>query len=104
MPSTVNVNGLSLVHQGSTGVAMATMPDVCLTPSFGSPVPIPYPNIAMSMDLLMGSLMVSADGGMLAATQGSKFFKSTGDEPGVVGGVVSHLFIGEASFISFSPT
>jgi hypothetical protein len=104
MPVTVNVNGLSLVHQGSTGIAMATTPDVCLTPSFGSPVPIPYPNIAMSTDLLLGSLMVKADGGMMVATQGSKFFKSTGDEPGVVGGVVSHLFIGEASFISFSPT
>jgi hypothetical protein len=104
MPVTVNVNGLSLVHQGSTGIAMATTPDVCLTPSFGPPVPIPYPNIAMSMDLLLGSLMVKADGGMMVATLGCKFWKSTGDEPGVAGGVVSHLFIGPASFISASPT
>jgi len=52
MPVTVNINGLSAVHQGSNGVAMATIPDVCNTPSAGGPIPIPYPNVAMSSDLV----------------------------------------------------
>ena len=32
MPVTLNINGLSSIHQGSNGIAMATAPDVCLTP------------------------------------------------------------------------
>lgn len=40
----------------------------------------------------------------MAAIQGSKFVKSTGDEAGAAGGVVSGVFIMEAEFISASPT
>ncbi|MEY4575388.1 MAG: hypothetical protein RL701_91 [Pseudomonadota bacterium] len=104
MPVTVNANGLSVVHRGSTGMASATLPDVCKTPSAsGTPVPVPYPNIAMSSDLVAGTTTVTVDGQM-AAIQGSKFVKSTGDEAGVAGGVISSVFIMEATFISFSPT
>lgn len=104
MPVTVNANGLSVVHRGSSGIASATMPDVCKTPSPpGSPTPVPYPNVAMSSDLMEGTVSVTVDGQM-AAVQGSKFVKSTGDEAGVAGGVISNVFIMEATFISFSPT
>lgn len=103
MPVTVNVNGLSVVHRGSGGIATATVPDVCKTPSPGGPVPIPYPNIAMSSDLMGGTTTVTIDGNP-AAIQGSKFLKSTGDEAGVAGGLVSSMIAGEAQFISFSPT
>jgi len=41
--------------------------------------------------------------GQPAAIQSSKFAKSTGDEAGSLGGVASGVFIGETSFISFSP-
>jgi hypothetical protein len=48
MSVTININGLSLVHKGSSGTATATIPDVCNTPSPTGPIPLPYPNIAMS--------------------------------------------------------
>jgi hypothetical protein len=102
MPVTININNLTLCHKGSNGISTATIPDVCKTPSPGGPVPIPYPNIAMSMDLMKGTTTVKADGGMMCANYGSEFFKSTGDEPGVAGGVVSSTFIKEATWITFS--
>jgi len=103
MPVTLNVNGLSVVHRGSNGVAMASAPDVCKTPGPGGPVPVPYPNVAMSSDLVGGTTTISVDG-QPAAIQTSKFIKSTGDEPGAAGGVVSNVFAMEATFVSFSPT
>jgi hypothetical protein len=102
MPVTINVNNLTLCHKGSNGISTATIPDVCKTPSPGGPVPVPYPNIAMSMDMMKGTTTVKADGGMMCANYGSEFFKSTGDEPGVAGGVVSSTFIKEATWITFS--
>ncbi len=51
---------------------------------------------------MKGTTTVKADGGMMCANYGSEFFKSTGDEPGVVGGVVSSTFIKEATWITFS--
>ena len=80
----------------------ATLPDVCKTPAPGGPVPIPYPNIAFSRDLMKGTTTIKADGGNSTAKYGSEFFKSTGDEAGTVGGVVSSTFIKEASWITFS--
>lgn len=103
MPVTVNVNDLSVIHQTSNGIATATIPDVCQTPGPAGPVPIPYPNIAMSSDLVGGTTSVTVDGSS-AAIQGSKFIKSTGDEPGAAGGVMSAVFAMEATFLSFSPT
>ena len=102
MPLTININNLTLCHKGSNGITTATIPDVCKTPTPGGPVPIPYPNIAMSSDLMKGTTTVKADGGMMCANYGSEFFKSTGDEAGVAGGVVSNVFIKEATWITFS--
>jgi len=102
MAVSVNVNNLSLCHQGSNGVSTATVPDVCNTPSPGGPVPMPYPNIALSSDLAKGTSAVSADGGNMCAIQGSEFSRSTGDEPGTAGGVTSGVFAKQASWITFS--
>ncbi|MEI6539764.1 MAG: PAAR-like domain-containing protein [Planctomycetota bacterium] len=103
MPVTININNISLCHKGSNGISTATIPDVCKTPAPPAPpVPIPYPNIAMSMDLMKGTKTVKADGGMMCAIDGSEFMKSTGDEPGVAGGVASSTFIKEATWITFS--
>jgi len=101
MAVTVNINGLSCLHQTSGGSATATLPDVCKTPP--NSVPVPYPNIAMSTDLVGGTVTVAVDGSS-AAIQSSMFVRSTGDEPGALGGVVSQVFAMEATFLSFSPT
>ena len=100
MSVTINVNGLSLVHKGSSGVSMATMPDVCKTPP--NSLPVPYPNIAFSSNLAKGTTTVKADGGNMCANYGSQFSRSTGDEAGTLGGVKSGTFAKEATWITYS--
>jgi uncharacterized Zn-binding protein involved in type VI secretion len=100
MPATVSVNMRTVVHASSNGVATA-FPDVCKTPTPGGPIPIPYPNIAMSSDTAQGSSTVKADGNPVMI-QGSNFATSTGDEAGSAGGVVSSVTKGKAEFILYS--
>src|SRR5262245_38083749 len=100
MSVTVNVNGLSLVHKGSSGVSIATMPDVCKTPP--NSLPVPYPNIAFSRNLAKGTTTVKADGGNMCANYGSEFSSSIGDEAGRLGGVVSGTVSKEATWITYS--
>ena len=82
-----------------SGMCMA-MPDVCKTPTPPvGPVPIPYPNIAQLAMANPGTcamkvLIVNKP----AATMQTIIMLSSGDEPGVAGGVVSSLFIGPAQF------
>jgi hypothetical protein len=102
MSLTVNVNGLTLCHKGSDGISAATLPDMCKTPSPGGPVPVAYPNVAKSSDLSKGTTTVAADGGNMCANFGSELSRSTGDEPGSIGGVKSGTFIKEATWISYS--
>jgi len=104
MPVTVKVNGVanSLVHKGSNAISVATIPDVCKTPSPAGPVPIPYPNISQSATLDKGTTTVKADGGMMIATKGSEFSLSNGDNAGVAGGVKSSTFMKESTWILYS--
>jgi uncharacterized protein DUF4150 len=102
MSITININGLTLCHKGSDGVSVATLPDVCKTPSPGGPVPLPYPNIARSSDLAKGTTTVSADGGQMCANYGSEFSVSTGDEPGTLGGVKSGMQEKQATWLTYS--
>ena len=101
MPSSVGVNFLSVVHKSSNGTTIA-FPDVCKTPSPGGPIPIPYPNVAMSTDTAKGSKKVKMDGNPVC-TKDSNFRMSTGDEAGSAGGgVVSNKIKGKAEFVMFS--
>ena len=104
MPVTIKVNGVAntLVHKGSNGVSVATIPDVCKTPSPAGPVPIPYPNISQSATLDKGTTTVKADGGMMIAIKGSEFSLSNGDNAGVAGGVKSSTFMKESTWILYS--
>jgi len=102
MSVTINVNNLSLCHKGSNGVSTASLPDVCKTPSPGGPVPLPYPNVSMSSDLENGTSTVTADGGNMIAIKGSDFSRSTGDEPGTVGGLKSNVNMKESKWILYS--
>jgi hypothetical protein len=99
---TVSVNKQMLSHKAAMGIAAATVPDVCKTPSPGGPVPIPYPNIAKSDSLDKGTKTVTADGGNMCANKGSEYSMSNGDEAGTAGGVKSSTFIKEAKWILYS--
>ena len=94
MPATVNVNSLTVVHSGSSGVA-TSFPDVCKTPTPAGPVPIPYPNVAQSSDTADGSTTVKVDGNPIML-KSSNFSTSTGDEAGSAQGVVSNKIKGKA--------
>jgi uncharacterized Zn-binding protein involved in type VI secretion len=101
MISTTIVNGLTVVHKGSDGIAISSAPDVCKTPPV--PVPVPYPvNVAFSSDLADGTTTVLVDG-QSVALKDSEFSTSTGDEPGTVGGIISGVNVGIAKFSNYSP-
>lgn len=100
MPTTTSANDRTVVHKKSSGVS-AAFPDVCKTPTPAGPVPIPYPNIAMSSDTAKGSKKVKVDGESIMLRD-SNFSTSTGDEAGSVGGVVSNRIKGKAEFVSYS--
>jgi hypothetical protein len=100
MPATVNVNKVTVVHAGSTGVSTA-FPDVCKTPSPAGPIPIPYPNVAQSSDTADGSTTVKVDGNPIML-KGSNFRMSTGDEAGSAMNVVSNKIKGKAEPLLYS--
>lgn len=100
IPTTI-VNGLTVVHKKSDGVMMNGPPDVCKTPTSGGPVPIPYPNVALSKHLTKGTKTVEVDGVPIAISP-SEFYTSSGDEPGSLGGVASGVNKGKAKFTNYS--
>jgi hypothetical protein len=102
MPSHILVNKLGLTYKSTIGISMATLPDVCKTPSPGGPVPVPYPNYADQSTLANGTKTVKAKGGKMIAIKGSEYSMSTGDEPGTVGGVKSSTFKKETAWITYS--
>lgn len=102
MAQTTFANSRGIVHKGSGGQSIV-FPDVCLTPTpvVPVPVPIPYPNIGKSSDTSEGPSTVKVDGEM-PMVKGAKYSTSTGDEPGVVGGIISNRFIGTCEFTMYS--
>jgi len=80
-----------------------TFPDVCKTPAppAPSPVPIPYPNIGQSSNTSQGPVTVTTDGQM-PMVRGAKYFRSSGDEPGIAGGVISGVNMSECEFLIYS--
>ncbi len=100
MGQTTFANGRGIVHKGSGGMSLV-FPDVCKTPTPGGPVPIPYPNTGMASDTSAGPTTVECDGKM-PMVKGSKYSKTSGDEPGTVGGVVSGVNTDVAEFMMYS--
>ncbi len=68
-------------------------PDVCLTPTPVGPIPIPYPNIAMSVTHVPSVFNVIFGGGLAEnlLTQGTI---SNGDNAGLAMGVASGMVMG----------
>jgi hypothetical protein len=100
MSATVIVNRQTVVHKDSGGIATSG-PDVCLTPVGNSVMPVPYTNVARSVDTTQGSRSVTMDGNSVML-KGSVFAVSQGDEPGKAGGVASGVTGGKAKFVNYS--
>jgi len=94
------VNARGIVHKGSGGMSVV-FPDVCKTPSPGGPIPIPYPNIGKSSDTSGGPSSVTCDGEM-PMVKGATYSKTSGDEAGSAGGVVSGVNRDVAEFMMYS--
>ncbi len=98
--SNVLINGRTVVHKESKGVL--TTVDVCLTKIGKSTVPIPYTNVARSVDADKTASTVFVNGHPICH-KNSTFSKSTGDEPGDRKGIRSGTITEKAEFISGSP-
>lgn len=100
MSCTVSANSRGVAHKGSGGKSLV-FPDVCKTPIGPSVVPIPYPNLGQSSDTSKGPKSVKTDGKM-PMVKGAKYSTSTGDEPGVVKGIISSEIKGECEYMMYS--
>lgn len=79
-------------------MAQSSAPDVCKVPGGPAPIPTPFVNI---FQFNMTNPATAAQKVIIDGTQAlnvqSKVPISNGDEPGVLGGVVSNVFIGPGS-------
>lgn len=100
MSQTTFVNGRGIVHQDSGG-SSTVFPDVCKTPVGNSIVPIPYSNTGLSKDTTKGAKTVKTDGCM-PMLKNAEYRKSTGDEPGVNGGVISGVNKSICQIVTYS--
>lgn len=71
--------------------------DVCKTPAPGGPVPIPYPNVGLAPMASQASTKVFVRG-VPALNKASRMPMSSGDEPGIAGGVISSRQMGAVTF------
>jgi hypothetical protein len=102
MAQTTFANSRGIAHKGSGGMS-TVFPDVCKTPAppSPSPIPIPYPNIGQASDTSQGPSTVKTDGKM-PMVKGAKYSRSSGDEAGTLGGVVSSVNMNECEFMLYS--
>ena len=102
MGQTTFANFKGIAHKGSGGMSMV-FPDVCKTPAppSPSPIPIPYPNIGKASDTSSGPSTVKTDGEM-PMVKTAKYMKSSGDEAGVAGGIMSSVNMSECEFMMYS--
>lgn len=96
MSQTTFVNGRGIVHKTSGGSSTA-IPDTCLTQG----KPIPYTNTGKSSDTSKGPTTVTTDGSM-PMVRDAEYSRSTGDEPGTDGGILSGVNMGSCKFINYS--
>ena len=101
MGQTTFANGRGIAHKGSGGMS-TVFPDVCKTPAPPAPpIPIPYPNIGQASDTSGGPTTVTTDGKM-PMVKGAKYSKSSGDEAGTIGGIMSNVNMSECEFMMYS--
>lgn len=100
MAQTTFANGRGIAHRGSGG-SSTVFPDVCKTPTPGGPVPIPYPNTGRSSDTTRGPVTVTTDGQM-PMVKTAQYARSSGDEPGTAGGIISGVNRSVCEFMMYS--
>jgi hypothetical protein len=81
------------VASGHTAVTSGPL-DMCKTPTPGGPVPMPYPNVALSATMGPGFTTKTLVIGTPMWTKKGKSCVSNGDQPGVALGVVSNKIMG----------
>ncbi|WP_431262314.1 DUF4150 domain-containing protein [Roseateles chitinivorans] len=107
MGKNVFANGKEISAKASSNRSIAAMPDVCLSPPGppAGPIPIPYPNTAVSSNTSGGSRTVKIGGQEVGKKNASEYSKSTGDEPATRSfgmGVGSHNLTGPMKFAAWS--
>ncbi|VAW72841.1 hypothetical protein MNBD_GAMMA10-2458 [hydrothermal vent metagenome] len=100
MAQTTFANSRGIAHKGSGGFSLV-FPDVCKTPIGPSVVPIPYPNLGKSSDTSKGPKSVKTDGKM-PMVKTAQYSTSTGDEAGVLKGVISGKIKGVCEYMMYS--
>lgn len=95
MAQTTFANRRGIVHTQSGGTSVV-FPDVCRTPR-----EVPFSNVGRSLDTSEGPTTVTTDGEM-PMVKAAKYRRSTGDEPGDKGGVVSGVHLSVCEFQSYS--
>lgn len=90
------LNGKKFVASVSSGhTAVSSGPtDVCKTPTPGGPVPMPYPNVALSATMGPGYTTKTLGTATPMWTKKGKSALSNGDQPGVALGIMSNKIMG----------
>src|SRR5215212_10205202 len=90
------LNGKKMVASVSSGRTSVTSGplDFCKTPTPGGPVPMPYPNVALSATMGPGYTTKTLVMGTPMWTKKGSSAVSNGDQPGVALGVVSNKIMG----------
>jgi hypothetical protein len=79
------------------------VPDVCNVPSPVGPIPTPFPNMGMCNQARGDTVSMVVKICMKEAlTKKTEIPRSSGDEAGTAGGIVSGMNMGPAKFMSFS--
>jgi len=100
MAQTTFANTRGIVHKGSGGMS-PVFPDVCKTQCGPPVIPIPYPNFGQASDTAKGPKSVKTDKKMPMVKK-AIYSKSTGDEPGSLGGIISGVNKSECEFMMYS--
>jgi hypothetical protein len=93
MPLVNQKKFVASVSSGHTAVSSGPL-DMCKTPTPGGPVPMPYPNVALSATMGPGYTTKTLVIGTPMWTKNGKSALSNGDQPGVALGVVSNKIMG----------
>jgi hypothetical protein len=103
----VYANGNEISGKATPNKSIAAMPDVCMSPPSppAGPVPIPYPNTAMSSDTDGGSKKVKIKGKPAGLKNASTYKQSNGNQPATNSfgaGVVTHKLTGASKHAAWS--